>query len=480
MPTRRELLAGGAAAGLALYLPTTARAARRVSADVAIVGGGIAGLTCARRLVQAGRSVAVLEARDRVGGRVLSRTLGDDRVIDLGGESIGPTQGRIAGLVEELGLELFETQSNAASQLLLGRRLTWQADQQPTDPDYLAAGDALAALDKLAADVPPGAPWRAPQAGRWSRSTLASFRDGQLDSKTARGVFDLTIRTALGSDPEELSLLTALAAVAGAGDPATPGSAARLVATISAQDSDRVVGGAQSIAEAMADALSGRVYLNAPVRSVKRYRDQVTVNAGRIEVRARRVVVAVPPALAADLAYIPRLPRAKTQVLRAFRPGALRKWQAVYDTPFWRDSELSGQVFSLAGPAQVVFDNTPLEGAPGVLAGFAGGSDARSYSKAKVLAGLAQAFGDRAGRPAAFVDGAWTAERWSAGSPLAWLPGAEMIERGPALGVQYGLVHFAGSEYSAYWPGYMDGAVRSGEEAALEVQLAFERARTPD
>src|SRR5689334_8025686 len=89
MPTRRELLAGGAAAGLALYLPTTARAARRVSADVAIVGGGIAGLTCARRLVQAGRTVAVLEARDRVGGRTLSRTLGDDRVIDLGGESIG-------------------------------------------------------------------------------------------------------------------------------------------------------------------------------------------------------------------------------------------------------------------------------------------------------------------------------------------------------------------------------------------------------
>src|SRR4051812_23615876 len=390
MPTRRELLGAGAAAGLALWLPSAARAApRRVSTDVAIVGGGLAGLTCALRLAQAGRSVAVLEARDRVGGRTLTHTFDDDSVIDAGGESIGPTQGRVSGLVGELGLELFETRSDQTSQLLLGRRIPYAADAEPDDPDYLAAGDALGKLDAMARDVPPGAAWRAPQAGAWSRTTLASFRDGALDSDAARGVFDLAMRTALGSDPEELSLLTALAAVAGAGDPATPGSAGRLVATIGAQDGDRVVGGAQSIAEAMADALSGRVFLNAPVRAIRRYRDQVTVEAGRVEVRARRVVVAIPPALAPQISYTPRLPRAKIEILRAFRPGALRKWQAIYDTPFWRDAELSGQVFSLAGPAQVAFDNTPFEGAPGVLAGFAGSSDARSATKAKVLAGLA-------------------------------------------------------------------------------------------
>src|SRR3954468_667046 len=183
MPTHRELLAGGAAAGIALYVPAGARAARRVRADVAIVGAGLAGLTCARRLTQIGYSVAVLEARDRVGGRTLTRTLGDDRVIDVGGESIGQTQGRVTGLIEELGLELFETRSNQASQLLLGRRLTYAANTEPTDPDYLAAGEALAALDKLAGSVTPGAPWRAAQAGKWSRTTLAAFRDGELDSK---------------------------------------------------------------------------------------------------------------------------------------------------------------------------------------------------------------------------------------------------------------------------------------------------------
>src|SRR4051812_24872668 len=481
MPTRRELLGAGAAAGLALWLPSAARAApRRVSTDVAIVGGGLAGLTCALRLAQAGRSVAVLEARDRVGGRTLTHTFDDDSVIDAGGESIGPTQGRVSGLVGELGLELFETRSDQTSQLLLGRRIPYAANAEPDDPDYLAAGDALGKLDAMARDVPPGAAWRAPQAGAWARATLASFRDGAHDSDAARGVFDLAMRTALGSDPEEVSLLTALAVVAGAGDPATPGSAGRLVATIAAQDTDRVVGGAQSIAQEIAAKLSGRVFRGAPVRAITRRRDRVIVDGGRVEVHAHRVVVAIPPALAPDIAYIPRLPRGKVQVLRSFRPGALRKWQAVYDQPFWRDGGLSGGGFSGARPAQVAFDNTPLEGAPGVLAGFAGGSDARAFTKAKLLAGLAQAFGERARQPTAFLETDWTRERWSAGSPMAWMPGSALIASGPALRVPYGLVHFAGSEYAAYWPGYMDGAVRSGEDAALEVQLAFERARTGD
>src|SRR3954451_21185128 len=168
MPTRRELLGAGAAAGLALWLPAGARAApRRVHADVAIVGGGLAGLTCARRLTQAGHTVAVLEAQDHVGGRLLSRTLGDDGVIDLGGESIGATQGRIRGLVDELALELFETRSNATSQLLLGRRIPFAADAAPADADYLAAGDALTKLDALAQQVTPGAAWRAAQARKW-------------------------------------------------------------------------------------------------------------------------------------------------------------------------------------------------------------------------------------------------------------------------------------------------------------------------
>lgn len=477
--TRRELLGAGAAAGLALWLPAAARAApKRLTVDVAVIGAGLAGLTAAYRLHQIGHSVAVVEAQDRVGGRTLTRDLGGGHVIDLGGESIGPTQDRITALAGELGLDVFETQSNASSQLLLGHRVAFPADGTPSDADYTAATAALAKLDGLAAGIPVDDPWNAGRAASWARTSLASFRDSNLDGDTARGFFDLVIRVALGADPERLSLLPVLALVAGAGNPGTPGSISRLATTISGQDSDRIVGGAQGVAEAIAGSFGGRVFLNAPARSVTRVRNVVTVDAGRVHVRARRVVVAIPPRLVPKLSFVPRLPAAKAQVLSAFRGGTLRKWQAIYPAPFWRDAQLSGQVFSLAGPAQVVFDNSPLEGTPGVLAGFAGGSAAAKVTKAQLLAGLTQAFGPAAGAPAAFVEQAWTSDRWSGGSPMSLLPGDAMVNRGPALRVPYGLVHFCGAEYASYWPGYMDGAVRSGEDCAQEVQLAFLRAAT--
>src|SRR5689334_1412981 len=206
--TRRELLGAGAAAGLALWLPSVARAApRRVSVDVAIIGGGLAGLTCAYRLRQIGHSVAIVEASDRVGGRTLTRDLGDGHVIDLGGESIGPTQDRISGLAGELGLDIFETRSNATSQLLIGQKLGFPADGQPNDPDYAAALAALTKLDTLAEGLSVDGPWNAGKAASWARTSLASFRDSALDGDTARGVFDLLVRVAFGADPEDLSML---------------------------------------------------------------------------------------------------------------------------------------------------------------------------------------------------------------------------------------------------------------------------------
>ena len=481
MPTRREFLGGAAAAGLSLWLPGVAgaRSARAANADVAVIGAGLAGLTCARRLTQAGYSVVVLEAQGRAGGRVLSQDLGGGRVVDLGGESIGPNQGRIANLAGEMGAELFQTTSTADSLLVsTGGRLAFPATAAPPDTGYAAAGAAMDALDKLAAGFPVDTPWLAARAGTWSRSSLASFRDGALDDAGSRAVFDMAARIAFGADPEALSLLTALTAVAGAGDPSTPGSMSRLLATIGGESGERIVGGAQSLARSVADGLRGRVFFNAPVRSVTRIRNRVTVDAGRVQAHVRRVVLAVPPDQVVRMGFIPRLPAAKVQVLQAFRPGTLRKWQAVYDQPFWRDAQLSGQLFAPGGAAEVVFDNTPLEGAPGVLVGFAGGAAAAKTRSAGVLDGLGQAFGSAARNPRQVIEHAWGADRWAQGSPAAFLPGAAWIDRGPALRAQFGLVHFAGAELASYWRGYLDGAVRSGEDAATEVQLAFDRLKT--
>src|SRR4051812_41877096 len=108
--TRRRLMGAATVGAAGLALPATAKAATTTrSADVAIVGAGLAGLTAARRLVGAGRSVVVLEARDRVGGRVLSEPIGGGAIVDVGGTFTGPTQDRIQALAREVGVRLFKT-----------------------------------------------------------------------------------------------------------------------------------------------------------------------------------------------------------------------------------------------------------------------------------------------------------------------------------------------------------------------------------
>jgi monoamine oxidase len=145
--TRRGLLQTGAAVGAAAALPPTAaaddddRRGRRRRADVVVVGAGLAGLSAAHRLAAAGRSAVVLEARDRVGGRTLNRSVGGGEVVEVGGQWIGPTQDRLAALARELGVPTYKTFfEGQAVYHRNGRRILFDSTSPvPPDPD---AGDA--------------------------------------------------------------------------------------------------------------------------------------------------------------------------------------------------------------------------------------------------------------------------------------------------------------------------------------------------
>jgi monoamine oxidase len=202
----------------------------------------------------------------------------------------------------------------------------------------------------------------------------------------------------------------------------------------------------------------------------------VVVQTKRLRVRAKRAIVAVPPTLAGRIDYRPDLPADRDQLTQRVPQGTLTKVAAVYDRPFWRDAGLTGTAVSTDGFVNATFDDTPPGGSPGVVFGFIGGDQSRAFNqlsdasrRAAVLGQFAQFFGPAANNAIGYLESNWAAERWSRGCPVG-IPGPGVLTAlGPALRKPVGRIHWAGTETSTFWNGYMDGAVRSGERAAQEV-----------
>src|SRR4051812_11717203 len=179
--TRRRLIGTAAAGTAAAALPATSRAAASKSSDVVVVGAGLAGLTAARKIAKAGRTVTVLEARDRVGGRVLTHSLGGSDYSELGGMFFGPTQDRIQALASELGVGTFKTYNTGNNVFWAnGRRLEYPGNTPfgTAPPDPVVAGDialAVAQLDDMSTHVPVDSPWSSSSAQEWDRQTLDTW-----------------------------------------------------------------------------------------------------------------------------------------------------------------------------------------------------------------------------------------------------------------------------------------------------------------
>ncbi|WP_441962731.1 flavin monoamine oxidase family protein [Mycolicibacterium houstonense] len=444
--------------------------------DCCVVGAGFAGLTAALRLKQAGCSVALLDARDRVGGRTFTEVLDDGTWIDRGGAWIGPGQDRIKALMSEFGVAEYKEYVDGDAMMVIDGKQHRYSGTMPwaMSPWAIAnLGAGLLEVELMCRSIPFDAPWEAKKAIDWDRISLGEWINRHLRSRQAREMFDMAFAGIYTSAASEVSLLWALHQMGSGGGP---------VFVISnkggAQDA-RVCGGMGAIYGPMAAELGAALHLSQPVRLITYDDCGVTVHADDMAVRARQVIVAVPLAIASQIAYQPMLPVDRAFLHQRMPSGAVIKISVVYDTAFWRADGLSGQSAAPGSPATLTIDACTDTGVPGIMCVIAEGPVARRLGlldadqrRAVVIGELIDRFGAKAATPMSYHEQNWTVDRYSGGGMISHAPPGVLTQFGPALRAPCGRIHWAGSESSAVMCGWIDGAVRSGERAAAEVLAA--------
>jgi len=445
----------------------------QIDTDVCIVGAGYAGLAGARRLTKAGMTAVVLEARGRVGGRVWTRHMDDGTALDMGGTWVGPGQDAAYGLARDLRIDTYPTYATGETVFVdaRGKVSAYRGSIPKIGPFPIGSlAQGMFRLDAMARSVSLDEPWKSKRARSWDSRSVGAWIDAQVPTSTAKQLLGAAVRGLLTAEPSEISLLHFLYLVRSAG-----GGLNALLAVEGGYQQDRLTGGAQSMANAMARELGEAIHLNSAVSDIEQDADGVTVGSASVVVRAKRAIVTIPPTLAAKVRYSPALPTDHAQLLDRMPAGALTKIMTVYDGPFWRADGRSGMSVAMNSPIETTLDASPKSGR-GVLASFAFGPFARSLARLSpherkriVLDALRARFGAKAGEPIAYEEVDWEREEWTRGCSAAHLATGVLTQYGPWLRVPVGRIHWAGTETATISHGTIDGAIRSGLRAAEEV-----------
>jgi monoamine oxidase len=454
---------------------------RLLRTDAIVIGAGISGLTTAHRLTQAGHDVVVLEAKDRVGGRLENAEPPDfpGAILDLGAEWFGPGQDELIALAEELGLGWFDWHPGGDDLAYAdGQRIRYR--DTPSGLPLTVEGEAalarvLASLDELSREVPLDAPWEAPDAVARDDLTFQTWLAEQVaDPTLIRSLQQFFAFYQDGAWPNRYSLLHMLHYVASCGG----------TARLATAEQFRFTDGFAALCDRLAEQLGDRVRLGVPVRRVDTTSsDGVLVEAEGVRVVARECVVAMAPFDARYIAFEPTLPLRREYVHRNYQTAGGIKTFAVYEEPFWRADGLSGTVLQTDRPAaRAVLDSSPAGGVPGVLMAYmttpgdglwavsADIPDDPAARRDAVLEDLVAYFGPRAAKPVHFIEKNWLAEPYTAAVNTTMQPGFLTRSR-EALSEPVGRLHWCHSELGARWSSgvWVNGGVERAERVAREV-----------
>lgn len=442
--------------------------------DCVIVGAGLAGLCAATQLAQRGKEIVLLEAQDRVGGRVASTTLQRGEVVDLGGQWLTSSHDRLMALVDDDGLSTTPANSGKLTLVRHGQvRAVAQSDTatEKTSPFAIAdLGQGLMRLRRLAERSATDEIWTAANAA-WLDQPVEQWVSSNLRTPSGRRDILAAMNAVFEEPLEKIQLRQALVKVREGID------MENLIAASGEIGQVRVLGGLAQVCEKMAAELGDQLRLGQVVKTINQHDDAATViTEDGQQYEASSVVMALPPWLATDFEYEPPLEPWRKETAKKTPPGNVIRCYVAYEHPWWREEGLSGQMSADDGPVRVTFDVTDDAEGRGILTGFFEGGEAsmltkfsQSMRKRVFRDALVSVFGAQAANPVEYVDCDWGAEPFTRGSHGAhFAPGVWSVS-GQQLGKPFGLVHFAGAEYAAKFNGYMEGAVRSGNEAAAAI-----------
>jgi monoamine oxidase len=442
--------------------------------DYCVVGAGFAGLTAALRLKQAGQSVALLEARDRTGGRTFTVPRGDGTWIDRGGAWIGPGQDGIYKLMAEFGVPSYDQHTDGEAMMVVdGKQHRYEGTIPLSMNPWTVAniGGPFLELEKYCKQVPREAPWEMKDAETWDAMSVATWlKTTRKLSPAAHQLLEAAVAGLYTASAAETSMLFVLMQMASAGGPNF------VLGVKGGAEDQRPVGGMGAIYGAVADELGDSLHLSQPVRTILQDGDGVTVRSGEMAVKARRVVVAVPIAIGARIDYHPLLPFERDLLHQRMPLGPTFKTSIVYDEPFWRRKGLSGQSFGPGTAVGLSIDASTDKPTPGMMCVINEGPNAARLQRMgdadrrqATLDQLADRFGDEAQHPVDYDEQAWHLERYTGGGMITHMPPGVLTQFGHTLRPPCGRVHWAGTESSSVMYGFIDGAIRSGERAAAEV-----------
>lgn len=441
----------------------------RREADAIVVGAGVAGLKAAHELIAAGRSVIVLEANGRAGGR-LKRAEVAGYVGDVGGQWVGKGHEVLLDEAKRLGIATYDQYESGKTLLQLLGKLVSFTGIVPKMPflSLIELGLLQRRWDREMKTVPADAPWNAPRANEWDGITLESWIVKNIRTKAAREFARLVSSGAWAAEARQVSYLWFLDALRSAG------GLDYLMGVKGGALDAKFKGGMQQIAQGMADALGENLLLGTPVEKIVQDSRGVRVITAKGEFSGRFVIVAAPPGPAARIQYEPHLPASRDSLQQRMPTGAVIKIIVIYSIAFWRTAGYSGQVATDDDTLGIVMDDARETGPAALLCFMEGrhavemsavGKDAR---KQKVIASLVRFFGPEAAHPIGYEDNDWLIEPYIHGY-VGHMPPGTMTRFGHALREPCGRIHWASSETATEWAGYIEGGLRSGIRAAREV-----------